>query len=162
MRRALPKARGPGADKVYTPGAPGEFAAPAGGPFGGRGCHNTLLAIVIALAAIPALAGDQVVLASGLEVRFHDRIDEAPTWRYRYVMPALSGGGLEFATVASDMERLCAEHALPQLLEEDRHPRRIVVTLMAEPVDFGAISPGTRQFFESYSIEDGLCIWEVF
>lgn len=163
MRRTLPSLRHTRADKVNTPGAPGGIAAPAGGPFGGRGCHKTLLTlIVVTLAAAPAIAGEPETLPSGLEASFHDRIDESPTWRYRYVVPGLAGGEVEFASVAGDMERLCTDHALPQLLDENRQPERIVVTLMSEPVDFGAISPETRQFFESYRIEDGLCIWEVF
>jgi hypothetical protein len=33
---------------------------------------------------------------------------------------------------------------------------------MSEPTDFGVMDPSVMQFFESYTIENGLCIWEAF
>ncbi|ETA52900.2 hypothetical protein P279_06165 [Rhodobacteraceae bacterium PD-2] len=103
-----------------------------------------------------------VALPSGLVVNYLDRIDESPTWRYRYIAPALDEDAVDFAAVAEDMEVLCATHALPQLQHDGRSPERIIVSLMSEKLDFGVMSPEVRQFFESYRVEDNLCIWEVF
>jgi hypothetical protein len=122
-----------------------------------------LLALASLLPA-PALAQEDAGfdLPSGLAARYLDRIDESPVWRYRYVAPALAGESVDFDTVSGDMEVLCATHALPQLRHEAHSPSRIIVTLMSEKADFGVMSPDVRQFFESYSVEDDLCIWEVF
>ena len=154
-----------------TPGAPGGIAAPAGGAFGCRGCANSTLAIATSIVlsvltlwpqALPAQEDAEVMLPSGLAVTYLDRIDESPVWRYRYVAPALNEDTVDFEAVAEDMAVLCATHALPQLQHDGQSAERIIVSLMSEKLDFGVMSPEVRQFFESYSIEDNLCIWEVF
>ena len=147
-------------------GAPDAIAAPAGGAgvFGRLcwGCFNfTLMTGLFTLvAALPLRA--EVLPLSGLEFAFHDEIDEAPTFRMRYVVPALSAAEIDFDAMADDMAQLCATDALPRLAEQGANPYRVVVTLMAEPVEFGVMTPEIRQFFESYTVEDGLCIWEAF
>lgn len=169
--------------KNNTPGAPAGTAAPAGGAFGCRGCANsgrtglsltastaypTALAALSVLAlslwpgVLPAQDEEILTLPSGLTVSYLDRIDESPTWRYRYVTPVLGGDGVDFNAVAEDMAALCTSHALPQLQHDGQTPERIIVALMSEKLDFGVMSPEVRQFFESYSVEDNLCIWEVF
>ena len=148
-----------------TPGAPAGSAAPAGGAFGCRGCAKlALIAVTLCLTA-PDLSAQETVavsLPSGLVVNYLDRIDESPTWRYRYIAPALDEESVDFTAVAQDMEVLCATHALPQLQHDGWSPERIIVSLMSEKLDFGVMSPEVRQFFESYRVEDNLCIWEVF
>lgn len=178
LRPILPLLRREAA-KNTTPGAPAGSAAPAGGAFGCRGCAYGRpfgilqpLALTLLLAAPAAVAAQDGTQAeaeaqrletpSGLAVAYLDRIDESPVWRYRYVAPALSGESVDFASVSEDMALLCSTHALPQLQHEAAQPERIIVTLMSEEADFGVMSPGVRQFFESYSIEGDLCIWEVF
>lgn len=143
-------------------GAPDAIAAPAGGAgvFGRlcRGCFNFTLITLIS--ALPLRA--EILPLSGLEFAFHDEIDEAPTYRMRYVVPALSGDAVDFDAMADDMAQLCEADALPRLTEQGYEPFRVVVTLMAEPVEFGVMTPEIRQFFESYTVENGLCIWEAF
>lgn len=148
-----------------TPGAPAGSAAPAGGAFGCRGCAKLVLIAVTLCLTAPDLSAQETVavsLPSGLVVNYLDRIDESPTWRYRYIAPALDEESVDFTAVAQDMEVLCATHALPQLQHDGWSPERIIVSLMSEKLDFGVMSPEVRQFFESYRVEDNLCIWEVF
>jgi hypothetical protein len=38
----------------------------------------------------------------------------------------------------------------------------VVISLMQSPVDFGVMTPDVVQFFESFTIENDLCIWEAF
>ncbi|MBV2360475.1 acetolactate synthase [Thalassococcus sp. CAU 1522] len=105
-------------------------------------------------------------MTSGLDVTLHDlfRDEEAgpAVYRARYVAPGIALDDLDYESVAADMEILCRGDALPQLASADPAPQRIVVTLMSEPAEFGAANPDITQFFESFSIENDLCIWEAF
>ncbi len=156
----------------FATGAPAASAAPAGGTFGCRGC---LLALALLAAPVQAKAQsdaqapartDEIAVPSGLAVAFHDVIrdvlGDGLTYRFRFVAPGIGAEGAGFMDVAPDMEHLCNAFALPRVPHPGPQPNRIVITLMSEPVEFGAASPETTQFFESYSLSDGLCIWEVF
>ena len=147
----------------FAAGAPAVCAPAAGGPFGGRG---RALVALWALWALPGLSQeDMVAVPSGLEVRFHDVIQDAMgdgyTYRFRFVMPAI-GQGVEFPEVVPDMDYLCNEYALKRVPYPGPRPKRIVISLMSEPTEFGVMNPDVVQFFESYSIENALCIWEAF
>ncbi len=164
------------ARSVFAPGALGESAAPVGGATGHTrrcwGCRliptltfptlrQLSLPILLHMAAAPLWA-EQGSDDHGLEIRFHDVIAEPPVWRVRYVAPGLSEEGVTYADVAEDMQILCAEDALPRVTEGGTVPQTIVITLMSEPVTFGVMTPGVRQFFESYRVEGPRCIWEAF
>ncbi len=151
--------------RVISLGAPGIFAAPAGGPFGGRGC--TLLialstTLFMALGAANASAEEPVEVPSGLDVVFHDWLDDQGAHRFRFIAPEIGQGGKQFDDVVDDMAHLCDQFVLPQLEIQELQASQVVISLMAEPVDFGEMAPGVTQFFESYSVENGLCIWELF
>ncbi|MFW2544592.1 DUF6497 family protein [Primorskyibacter sp. 2E107] len=107
-----------------------------------------------------------VAVPSGLDVRFHDLIWDEPgsglTYRFRFLAPQIAEGETEYETVAADMEALCTEYALPRLAGTGPQPGRIVITLMSEPVEFGVMTPDAVQFFESYSVDGAVCIWEAF
>lgn len=165
------------ATRYPAAGAPAATAAPAGGAgvFGRlcRGCFITklpaittscvaLTCVVAALCGSVRPAAAQILSVSGIDVTFHDEIQEPPTYRVRYVAPALSDAELDYDSVAEDMERLCSMDALPRLLQGGAHPDRVVVSLMSQPVDFGVMDHETRQFFESYTVEGDRCIWEAF
>lgn len=153
------------ATRFIAPGALGGLAALVGGAAGhARRCQSCLpILVVLALAAAPPAGAESGGTAPALlDTSLHDIVDEAPTFRVRYVAPGLADPAVSYTDAADEMQRLCDEDALPRLVEKGAAPGRIVVTLMAEPVEFGAISPGIRQFFESYSVRDGLCIWEAF
>ncbi|MDA7425883.1 DUF6497 family protein [Thalassococcus lentus] len=147
----------------YTPAAARGNAAPAGGARKrGRGC---ILSILMALVGSAALA-EKMDVPSGLDVQFHDMIHnemgDGLTYRFRFVAPDIGKPGHDFMSVNTDMEFLCTEYALPRVSNIGPQPSRIVVTFMQEPVEFGVANPEVVQFFESYSIENDLCIWEVF
>jgi hypothetical protein len=98
-------------------------------------------------------------------VTFHDVFQDVAgdglTYRFRFVVPQI-GAGLGFMDVAGDMQELCSGFALDRVPQPGPKPRRIVISLMSEPTEFGVANPDVTQFFESYSVENGLCIWEVF
>jgi hypothetical protein len=115
------------------------------------------------LSALPASAADDShILSSGIAVTLHDVIDENPLFRVRFVAPDIGTPGAEFADLVDDLETLCSTIALPHLKAQGFAPQQIVVALMKKPVEFGVMSPNITQFFESYRIENDLCIWEVF
>ncbi|KUF12037.1 hypothetical protein AVJ23_05535 [Pseudoponticoccus marisrubri] len=89
-------------------------------------------------------------------------LEEGTTYRFRYIAPAIAEEGVDFLAVAGDMEALCTTQALPYLARQGHDAERVVITLMQEPVDFGVMSPGVTQFFESYEVREGRCIWEAF
>lgn len=160
--------------RIFAPGAPGDSAAPAGGTAADhtrrcRGCRPVsiiLSALCLVLGGLsPEGAGADdaaLVLPSGMVAQPWDIVDEAPVYRVRYVAPALAEGMPDVDALIDDMGWLCAQRALPELVGAGAQPARIVVTLMAEPVDFGVMTPDVVQVFESYAIEDSRCIWEAF
>lgn len=158
------------APKNIAAGAPTAKAAPVGGAAGvkTRRCWGCRLSVSSVLAGIAVLAGapmslaQQVLPTSGLEITHHDTIANPPLWRVRYVAPALAQGDLSYLDVAGDMELLCTQDALGRVLKSGARPAQIVITLMAAPVEFGVMTPGVTQYFESFSVESGLCIWEAF
>ncbi len=142
-------------------GAPGILAAPAGGPYGGRGCA-LLTAFAITFMPVVTRAQEPVDVPSGLNVVFHDWLDDQGAHRFRFVAPEIGPGGKDFSDVLDDMAFLCDKFVLPQLEIQGLSATQVVISLMQEPVDFGELQPETTQYFESYSVENGLCIWEVF
>lgn len=158
--------------QVSSPGAPGMCAAPAGGPISwGRGCASifTTCLIIAANAAFSQEAeGTDAMLEvpSGLAVSFHDMLWDEPgsglVYRFRFLAPGIAAQETDYEAVAADMDKLCTDFAIPRLAQTGPQPSRIVITLMSEPVEFGVMTPGVTQFFESYSIDGPLCIWEAF
>ena len=123
--------------------------------------------------ALVALAGHlalplraEVALPSGLEAAllegFVELQPDGARWgRFRYVMPALAEGA-DFDAVQQDFSALCEGQALPMLEAAGETVALVVVSLMDKPMEFGQSDPGTVQFFESFAIRDGRCIWEEF
>lgn len=125
------------------------------------------IALAVALCTgAPSLAGDaaRVTLASGLEARLLDtRLEEgdgegAQTLRLRYVAEGL----VRESDHSDDMQELCEGHALPSMAGMDPVPAHVVITLADREIPFGEAAPEAVQFFESYRIEDGACVWELF
>lgn len=155
-------------------GAPRAKAAPVGGAAGVkarwcRGCRLCLSYLGIGLVAgVPGVSlaatqqVQQILPTSGLEIQHHDIIAQPPVWRVRYIAQNLSNDGLPYADVAGDMELLCTQDALARVAGQGGAPSQIVITLMSAPVVFGEMTPGVTQFFESYAVENDLCIWEAF
>ncbi|EPX85161.1 DUF6497 family protein [Salipiger mucosus] len=111
------------------------------------------------LAAFKAPSGMEVTL----QETFWDDPGRGAVYRFRFVAPGLAAGeDSDLDSLAGDMTALCEDIAVPAIRNAEPAAFRVVISLMAEPVPFGESTPGVRQVFESYSLEDGRCIWEVF
>lgn len=129
-----------------------------------------LAALLAALSALAACQDDApakgaVPVPSGRDVLPLDVITNAPgtagaAARFRFMVPDLAADDLEAS--AADMQALCDSHALPFTVGMVPAPQQIIITLMAVEVPFGEPAPDVVQFFETYGIEDGLCVVEPF
>lgn len=121
-----------------------------------------------ALVAVPA-NGQEIVVPSGQPVTFFEVLHDIPgpvgtAHRYRFVAPRIAreGGDIDAATAAADIDALCESFVLPQIDLSDEVPDQVIISLADRPVRFGEPAPEATQFFESYRIEDGACVWEEF
>ncbi len=127
-------------------------------------------ALICAALAAPAHAdtyAQGVAVPSGRAVVFAEMIHEpgapmGPTWRFRFVADGIGADSAAsgFEGIAADMDFLCNAYAIPRLPARSGAGARIVVSLSAEPVEFGAARPEIAQFFEAYSTDGARCIWE--
>ncbi len=119
---------------------------------------------------VQVLPGDGTLLEvpSGQEITLQDVIWNVPgpegmTLRFRFIAPGIAeGGAVDFETAAADMQALCDGYALPRLSEFGTGPAQVIISLSAEPVVFGVTAPEVVQYFESYSVTEDGCQWEVF
>lgn len=128
------------------------------------------LALVMAQ---PASSQDEtkegrLVLPSGLTAQLQEMLTSAPerpgggpVYRFRFVGPDFTGAE-DVARVTKDLEYLCNVFAVPRLPASGPSPGRIVVSLADKPSEFGMFDPGVMQVFESFSVQDQACIWEMF
>lgn len=122
-----------------------------------------------AILAASLAQAEQVAVPSGQEVTYVDTIQNQPgtaglTYRFRFIAPAIARdtGTIDIEVAAPDMDHLCNAFALPRIPEGGPIPSQIIISLSDRPVEFGIPTPEATQFFEAYSIQDGLCIWEGF
>jgi hypothetical protein len=126
------------------------------------------LTSLVAGAGTQALASDPPAmrLPSGQVAAFHDVIDDAAgdprTARVRFVAPWIAASAIGADARLADMVFLCMDYVAERLAEETPGARRIVVTLMEQPTEFGVANPEVVQFFESFRLSGGRCIWEAF
>jgi hypothetical protein len=112
--------------------------------------------------------GARIEVPSGQEITLQDVIWNAPgpnglALRFRFLAPGIApGGGVDFETAAADMQHLCDAYALPRIADQGPHPEEVIISLSDVPVPFGETAPEATQFFESFRIEDGVCVWEMF
>ena len=114
-------------------------------------------------------AGQEEALAavpSGLTLALMDqRIEAQPDgsdWaRFRFLAPALATG-VGYDKVEGDFGYLCAEYALPDLMNQGAEVAQVVISLSSKELEFGETQPDIIQFFEAFRVEEGLCIWEAF
>jgi len=104
-------------------------------------------------------------LPSGMEAYLQEVLNENAgdglVYRFRFVAPAFTGQE-DFETQSADLEFLCTTRALPQLANLSPAPSKIVVSLADQPSPFGVLDPDVAQIFESFSLQDGACMWEMF
>lgn len=102
---------------------------------------------------------------SGLDLTLYELILEnqydGQIWaRYRFVAPDLEQA--DFDRVAGDFPEICASYALPELDALGTHPEMIVLSYANRPIPFGEPAPDAVQFVESFRVDQGSCIWEVY
>ena len=114
-------------------------------------------------------APEFIPVPSGQEVRFLDVIRSEPgpeglTLRFRFIAPAIAreGGVVNAEAEQEDMAALCSGYALSRLPVSGPQPAQVVIVLSDREVPFGETAPEATQYFEAYSIADGMCIWEPF
>lgn len=117
------------------------------------------------------MAGDAAAIEvpSGQRISMQDVVWNAPgpeglTLRFRFLAPdiAAEGGTVDFDTASRDMLWLCQNYALPRLSNTGPQPAQIVISLSDVAVPFGQAAPEATQFFEAYSLKDGICTWEIY
>ena len=126
------------------------------------------VAVTVALSG-PAWAADVIVVPSGQDVTLLDVILNVPgpdglTARFRFLAPQIArdGGTIDAETAAQDMDDLCNNYALNRISNTGPQPSQIIISMSDRDVPFGEDHPEATQFFNSYSIEDGSCVWDMF
>lgn len=126
-----------------------------------------LLAALAAVAGCEDEKGDgpKVEVPSGRALSLIDVITNAPgpagaTARFRFLAPGLSSEEAEAA--AADMQAVCDSFAVKRIDGMVPAPQQIVISFASQPVPFGEAAPDVVQFFESFRVENGACVWEVF
>ena len=133
-------------------------------PLGGAVLLAMATGVAAAEQAFPVPA-----LPSGLKVELLESFldikpDGEQTYaRFRFVAPGLVGEGApDFEARLGDMDVLCRDYALPHVAVTPEKVDVIVISIAERASEFGVADPETVQFFESYSIENGACIWGDF
>lgn len=112
-------------------------------------------------------APEPVTTPSGLMVTPHEVLSEEHPFSgemlivVRLIAPGIASPVLA-ANLQADMEWACTEWGIPAARAQVPPPAQIVVELMTAPVPRGQPAPEITQFFETYRLSDGLCIWELF
>lgn len=113
--------------------------------------------------------GGVITVPSGQAVRLLDVITDAAgpdglTVRFRFLAPGVArkGGTVDAETAGKDMDALCQDYALPRVANIGPQPAQIVISMSDRDLPFGETHPEATQLFNSYSIADGLCVWDMF
>jgi hypothetical protein len=126
-----------------------------------------LLSALAAVAGCQEETGDgpKVEVPSGRTLSLIDVITNAPgpegaAARFRFLAPGLTSEDADAA--AADMQVVCDSFALERTDGMVPEPQQIIISFASAEVPFGEAAPDVVQFFESFRIEDGACVWEVF
>lgn len=113
--------------------------------------------------------GSQISVPSGQSVTLQDIIwnsagPDGPVARFRFVGPAIARGtgGISADEVGQDLLHLCQNIVLGKLAEKGALPSTVILSLADRPVIFGETVPDATQYFESFRIDGGRCVWELF
>lgn len=128
-----------------------------------------VLAFISVILPLPLWAGDNLTLPSGQKVSLMEALSNVPgtdglAIRYRFLAPQIArdGGTIDADTAEADMDWLCNTYALPRLPKNGPQPAEIIISMSDMNVPFGEDHPEATQFFNSYSVVDGTCQWEMF
>jgi len=113
------------------------------------------------------MTGRPLMLPSGVEATLHEvLIDDlsGQTWaRFRFLAPGVGAPGAEDDGGGyDDMSYLCDTVAVPYLAEKSLTADRVVISLADRVLPFGAPDPEATQYFGSYRVQDGRCVWEEY
>lgn len=122
------------------------------------------LVAILALAACQEEA-NELAVPSGRALSLIEIVTNAPgpegaAARFRFLAPGMQADEVEAA--AADMQAVCDSFAADRIDGMVPEPQQIIISFSAENVPFGAPAPEVVQFFESYRLENGRCIWEAF
>ncbi|WP_375265269.1 DUF6497 family protein [Planktotalea sp.] len=124
------------------------------------------IAALVCCFTTPLLAEQTVAVPSGQNVRFFKQLDEPENGiiRLRFIAPDLASPlkRPSFEDLTLDLEALCTEFGLNNLLQNEEQPEQIIVSLSAEPVEFGIANSDVEQVFEAFSVENETCMLEMF
>lgn len=107
--------------------------------------------------------GDTIDVPSGQPLSFMEFISEndGDIVRFRFLAPEINES-FTYADVFPDFKALCDAQVMPVLNANALSPSQIVMSMSAVDIPFGEINPDVLQFFEVFSTENDLCIWEEF
>jgi Family of unknown function (DUF6497) len=111
---------------------------------------------------IPVPSGQTVTL---LETIWNERGPAGLAIRFRFLAPAISKdtGTITPDQAGADMMALCKDYALKRIGDTTGPtPAQIIISLSDRPVPFGESHPEATQFFDSYDLVDGECVWSLF
>lgn len=113
-------------------------------------------------APIPVPSGQTVTL---METIWNERGPNGLSIRFRFLAPAIAKGTGTITPdqAEADMLALCRDYALSRIGDATGpEPAQIIISLSDRPVPFGESHPEATQFFESYDLVDGDCVWSLF
>ncbi len=112
---------------------------------------------------------EAIVVPSGQVVTLLDVITDVSgpqglTVRFRFLAPAIAreGGSIDAETAAVDMDHLCQNFALGRVASTGPQPAQIIISMSDTDLPFGETRPDATQLFNSYSITDGTCVWDIY
>lgn len=118
------------------------------------------------LAATAGVLEETPAVPSGYDVTLQEeRLDDlggTKVLRLRYVAPEIAAEGHQFDDVAEDFEHLCTTQGLPRVAELGGGIEQVVVSLSDQETDFGVSNSDATQYFEAFTLETDICIWEAF
>jgi hypothetical protein len=129
---------------------------------------RTWLIFVVAFFSFTNAASAQMAVAvpSGQSITFVEkRVDlESNIVRLRFIAPDLASPLTRpsFEAMSEDLEVLCADFGLKELLKDAPRPAQIVVSLSAELLEFGVTNTEVQQVFEAFSVQNETCMLEMF
>lgn len=123
---------------------------------------------VLWLTLSAGIASSQVALSvpsgQGIELFEHFQEDDTNTLRLRFIAPDLANPAKRpsFEDLTADLEALCNDFGLKEIVKDAAAPAQIVVSLSAEPVEFGVSNADVEQVFEAFSVQNQTCMLEMF
>ncbi|MCV2891583.1 DUF6497 family protein [Lentibacter sp. XHP0401] len=125
--------------------------------------------IGLAFAGLPAGAQGLPSLPSGLApVLLEEFIEVKPDGmftyaRFRFVAPEIGqSGAQDYEALVEDFMMLCQDYAVPRLVGNPEHIDRVIISYADRALEFGVSDADATQYFEQFTLQNDICIWEQF